>query len=49
MKKNKKKEKESKQKDFDFFKYCMKYNNCKICPMNGKGRCKDELQNKNVR
>ena len=50
MKKNKKKEeKKSKQKDFDFFKYCMKYANCKLCPLNGKGRCKDELQSKNVR
>lgn len=51
MKKNKKKEeKKSKQKnDFDFFKYCMKYANCKLCPLDGKGRCKDELQDENVR
>lgn len=42
MKKNKKKEeKKPKQKnDFDFFKYCMKYSNCRICPKNGKGQCK---------
>ena len=40
MKKNKKKEKKSKQKDFDFFKYCMRYANCKLCPKNGKGACK---------
>ena len=51
MKKNKKKEeKKPKQKnDFDFFKYCMKYANCKLCPLDGKGRCKDELQDENVR
>ena len=41
MKKNKKKEeKKSKQKDFDFFKHCMRYANCKLCPKNGKGACK---------
>lgn len=40
MKKNKKKDKKSKQKDFDFFKYCMKYANCRLCPKNGKGVCK---------
>ena len=37
----KKKSKLNEKKDFDFFKLCMKYPECKLCPMNGKGRCKD--------
>lgn len=41
MKKEKNKKKNKKKKEsFDFFKLCMKYGNCKLCPNNGKGRCK---------
>ncbi len=35
------------KKDFEFFKYCMKYWDCKVCPKNGKGECKDDSDNFN--